>query len=94
MLLALVLDTLAVTQLQCGAYLNNCLPESEVAAPTDPMHTNELPSDSSTGRDQHEAAENATFMSSKKHEKHSGLLSRKISARRPVSRWRLTTRKM
>lgn len=52
-----------------GAYLNNCLSESGVAAPTDPMHTNELPSDSSTGRDQHAAAENATFMSSEKHEK-------------------------
>lgn len=33
------------------------------------MHTNELPSDSSTGRDQHAAAENATFMGSEKHEK-------------------------
>lgn len=63
-----------------GAYLNNCLSESGVAAPTDPMHTNELPSDSSTGRDHHAAAENATFMSSEKHEKRSGLLSRKISA--------------
>lgn len=50
MLLALVLHTPAVTQLQCGAHLNNCLSESRVAAPTDPLHTNEVPSDASAGR--------------------------------------------